>query len=244
MAKILNPSLPAGTVGLWWFAQDLANLGTAATGSAVLTGASLTGGKVVMDATTDSVTLSADARLLVPVPTSALTIMAGYQWADTTSRQAGGFGTNSAPVAGQFLGSLFPWDNSNVYWDAGGSTEGTTRLRVAITKDTTERVWGWTIGARGMEVWRSGVTIWSNSGTPSVSLNNEPFYLGKYVAIASDLGSWAWFFVHTTQLSTTLIGNISSDPEGTLTADSAGAAAAGTRLNRGLNAPPIHAGLN
>lgn len=228
MALIINPSLPPGTAGLWWFAQGLENLGTAPTGSAGLGGSTYTAGKVVHDNVNDYTQLTADQQLLIPNGASTLTIMQGYQWSDTVLRGGAGFGNVTAPL-GQRANTLCPWSDGAIYWDFGGDTAGSTRLSVAITKDTSLHVWGFTVGARGMEIWRDGTKIASNAAHPTVTTGAiYPYYFGRYSSgILSELGQWAWFFTHTTQLTESLIAAISADPAGTLVATSGGSGGAG-----------------
>jgi hypothetical protein len=213
VAITLNSGLPAGSKGLWWFAQGLENLGTAATGDAVLSGdagqlSTLVGGKVVHDNVSDFTELTANPADFAI--SNAVTIMLGYTWSDTTLRNNGGFGLTAND--GQKLGAHFPWSDANIYWDFGAS-----RLTYGNTKDTNPHVWGFTVGARGMEVWRDGVKVASNATTPTRTDGTNAYRLGRHGGATSELGSYAWFFLHSTQLSEALIGDISTDPQGELT---------------------------
>lgn len=221
MSLILNSGLPAGSTGLWWFAQGLENLGeaAAATGDAVLGGVSgntsvLTGGEVVHDNAGDRTRLAVTPSDILS--TTAITIMMGHRWTDTTVRNADGFGLD-ADTSGNRCGTHFLFNDGKAYWDFGGATEGTTRLSLSITKDTDPHVWGFTVGARGMEIWKDGTKITSNAATPTRGAGAQQYMLGKHNGAGSDLCAYSWFFIHTTQLSEALIGDISADPEATLT---------------------------
>lgn len=218
MALILNTGLPAGSTGLYWFPQGLENLGTGATGDAVLGGDSgntsvLTGGQVVHDNELDWTKLTTDSHLLSAAGATAGTIMWGSHWTDTGLPNTGGLGTD----IGQ-LRVYFPWSDSKIYWDVGGNSEGTSRLSVSVTKDTSTHVWAVTFGARGMEIWQDGSTIATNAATPTSNASGN-YRLGPHTGFdRSPLIAWDWVFFHTTQLSTTLISDISADPGGELTA--------------------------
>jgi hypothetical protein len=222
MPKILNSALPPGTLGLWWFPQSLANLGHAGTGAAVPFDANsiYAGGRIYHQAVSTATRLATTASVF-PI-TNAVTIMLGYQHADTALRAQSVLGLQGGATT-TYMGTLLPYNDSKVYWDVGGETEGSTRLSVAITKDsTTVHVWGFTAGSRGMEIWRDGVKIASHAGTPTRTVGTQAFYLGTHRSNGTELGYYSWVFLHNTQLSTTLIQAISADPEGQLTEESGG----------------------
>lgn len=220
MALILNSGLPPGTSGLWWFPQDLGNLGSAATGAASLSGSTLTGGVVVHDATTDRTQLAANSDLLIPVgSTVALTIMFAYRKRDTTPRASVAFGVVGS-TGGTNCHLTLPHSDSVTYWDVGG----TYQQAAGYGATTAWAVWAVTTGARGMEIWKNGLrdhhaasTV--NTRTTAASLS---FELGRGSGLGSDLAEYQWVFLHATQLSESLIAAISADPGGQLTQEAGG----------------------
>lgn len=219
MALILNSGLPAGSRGLWWFAQGLENLGTVATGDAVLNGSALTGGVVVHDATTDTTTLAADSTSLLPTAATSATIMLGYRKRDGSNRASAAFGVDSSTDA-HWCHVFLPFSDGTIYWDFGGNSDGFQRLaKSGETFDTSLHVWGFTLGSRGHEIWLDGVKIASNAQTAfGRTATTAAFRLGEAITtIDSDLADYAWVFIHDTQLAEALIEDISADPEGELT---------------------------
>ncbi len=216
MTLVRNSGLTAGTTGLWWFAQDLQNLGTALTGDAVLFSSTYDSGNgfILHDATPDGTLLAADPTLVIP--TTAVTIMFSARCTDTTLRAESAIGIITATL-GERCGAHLPYSDGKVYWDFGGATEGVTRLSIAWAKDTTEHIWALTTGARGMEIWRDGTKIATNAATPTRSATTGDFGLGRHAGNNSDLYEFRWAFVHTTQLAEATIAAISADPEGELT---------------------------
>jgi len=57
-----------------------------------------------------------------------------------------------------------PYTDGNIYFDFAGSSEGSTRLSVAFPGDG---FYVFTVGQRGMEIWRDANLIASNSGHPA-----------------------------------------------------------------------------
>ena len=111
---------------------------------------------------------------------SQATILILYRHRDTTLRGAALIGT--LVQGGSFESRITlgaPFSDGNVYWDYGGATEGTTRLSFAYTKDTAWHWWAATVGGGyGMRVYRDGLLLGSNSGTPSRTLNASHISFG------------------------------------------------------------------
>lgn len=222
MAKVINSGLPAGSRGLWWFAQGLENLAPVATGDAVLSGATLAGGVIVFDNAADYVRLTTNSNLVLPAGVgSEVTIMAGYRKTDGTDRNSAMFGVHGSETISHH--ALVPFGDGTVYWDTGGFNDPANRETAAWTNDTSFHVWAFTSGARGHEIWLDGVKIASNAGTGTrVGDASAQVRLGSAITtIGSDLAEMQWFFVHEDQLAEALIADISADPEGELTEEAA-----------------------
>lgn len=212
---MLNPALPAGTRGLWWFAQGLENLGTVVTGPAVpTTGATYdAGGGFVLHDSQGEVTTLANAQAPL-LPTAAVTFMLDLRGLDSTLRGLFCFKAGDSSDALRVVG---PYPSSAlVYWDFGGEVVGVTRLSCVWAKDIVRHVWAFTAGARGMEIWRDGVKVASNAATPTRTNLVGVVTLGAGGGM-SDVYEYRWAFLHETQLAETLIQQISVDPASMLT---------------------------
>lgn len=145
------------------------------------------------------------------IPTTAATIVLTYRKTDASARISSAFGVFQTGVDGTTrCGAHLPYVDNTIYFDFGGTTEGTSRLSVAgltFGDDT----WVFTTGARGMEIWQNGVLRASNSGTPTRVATTTSFALfsGQGVSPASDLAQCEDLKVYTTQLSSGLCQHLS-----------------------------------
>jgi hypothetical protein len=109
------------------------------------------------------------------------TVLVVYRHRDTTLRVAAAFGTLNQ--GGSFVSRITAgpiFSDGVVYWDWGGATEGASRLSVAQSKDTNWHVWAFTVGGGfGMRIYKDGVLLASNAGTPSRTLNASAVSLGQ-----------------------------------------------------------------
>lgn len=122
------------------------------------------------------------------LPTGPATLLIIYAKRDTTNRASGLIGFNAAATTGR-IGLHAPFSDGNIYWDYGGSTNTVTRLQVSGQTWTAgvPSVWVFTTGPRGMECWRDGKKVGSNSANPTrVSISNA-WCLGTNAGDASDL---------------------------------------------------------
>lgn len=137
--------------------------------------------------------------LQIPHPTTGLglndlftnptecTILLVYRHRDTTNRMNAAFGVD--PVGGStfpnMIGSHLPWSDGKIYWDfgenAGGLVEGANRLSFAYTKDLLWHWWAFVVGGgQGKRVYRDGILLGSDSGTPTRNVTNSSrFYVGN-----------------------------------------------------------------
>jgi hypothetical protein len=100
-----------------------------------------------------------------------------------------------------------------VYWDFGGSLEGTTRLSVSgLTFG--DNIWVFTTGARGMEIWQDGIRRASNTANPTrTATTTDDFMLGSGPsAIVSDPADCYFFYLYSRQLSPEECRWISGEP--------------------------------
>lgn len=140
---------------------------TRATGKTGLPGASLM--STINNYTSANNSLS---ELFFPVATQA-TVLLVYRHRDTTARNSAAFGVDTGGGSfGRRVDAILPFTDGNIYFDYGGVVEGASRLSVAITKDTLWHWWAFTVGGGfGMRIYRDGVLLASNSGTPSRTLD-------------------------------------------------------------------------
>lgn len=189
MARLKPPYKPAidprwlglGLKAAWAFNEgsgtprDALN-GLAATLASSDWGSGAQGPVIVHDATTDRTELVAASSALLP--TGDVTIVLGARKTDGTNRDSGAFGVDTATAA-EYCAVKLPAADGTVYWDYGGTTGGTTRLTAAgLTFG--DDAWGFTVGARGMEIWQNGVLRASNSANPTRTATSAACKLGIY----------------------------------------------------------------
>ena len=118
--------------------------------------------------------------------TEATVVIAGIR---TVSFGGGAFGLGSSLAsASANCGAYVPYTDGKIYWDFGGSTEGTSRLSVASLSFSERDVFVFTAGPRGMEIWQNGILRASNSGTATRTTSSNAWGLrSAYDAITNDL---------------------------------------------------------
>lgn len=149
------------------------------------------------------------------LPTSKCTILIGFRKTDTTNRDSGLFGIDPDVAAARKIGAHCPYSDGTVYFDFGGSTNGTTRVQVAsLTISTLPQVFCFTTGARGMEIWQNGLKRASNAANPTrTNTGGDTFKLGNHGGAAgSDFINFEFFFMWNRQLTNQEIQQISRDP--------------------------------
>ncbi|MCP4248075.1 MAG: hypothetical protein GY778_13595 [bacterium] len=135
-----------------------------------------------------------------------------YRKTDGTDRTSKPFGGYNASGTDRLIVHL-PHSNGNVYWDWGGTSEGTTRVSQAWTSDTLWHVWAFTTGPRGMEIWLDGKLFNSNIANPTRTPNSGDFYIGggSSSGINSDLAQTAGLIYFDRQISPNAIKALSAD---------------------------------
>jgi hypothetical protein len=120
-----------------------------------------------------------NSDLLFPSATDG-TVLIVYRHRDTTLRAAVAFGALVGGGSSVSRISCYPvYADGNVYWDWGGETSGASRLSFAHSKDTNWHVWVFTVGGGfGMRVYKDGLLLGSNAGTPSRTLNASHMSIG------------------------------------------------------------------
>lgn len=144
--------------------------------------------------------------------TSATIVYAGVQIA----RFSFGAGAIGQFGGGSQLGVFIPFSDGKVYFDFGGSTEGTNRLSVAGLSFSDSDVFVFTVGARGMEIWQNGIKRASNSGTPTTTLISTAFGISKRANAAGtdQMRTYAFGYARK-QLPTDVCAALSKDLWGT-----------------------------
>lgn len=141
------------------------------------------------------------------------TLMVVYAKRDTTNRASGLLGFNFGSGGARF-GAHAPYSDGNIYWDYGGSTNGSSRLTVSgqTWVARAPSVWMYTCGPRGMECWRDGKLVGSNSGTPTRTGAAAYLYLGTHEGGGGDLDDYYTIGIWGRQLEKQEIGLLSKDP--------------------------------
>lgn len=134
-----------------------------------------------------------------------------YRKTDTTLRASIAAGiVNGAD--GERFGVHLPYSDGIVYFDFGGFTEGVTRLSVAWTADTVPHLWVFTVGLRGMEIWRDGALIASNGATPTRSSTTGQFRYGSGLGTGGDIAEFGEGRVYNYQLSAAQVMALYANP--------------------------------
>ena len=137
------------------------------------------------------------------------TFLFGYNKRDATLRNENTFGENGAPGR---VNLNLPWSDGHIYWDWNGTTTGTNRLDISGVSVQGYHIWAFTVGARGMEGWKDGQLIGSNSAAQSRSGSNFNFNLGSDGSNGSDLADWDFIYCWDRQLPESLIQQLSVLP--------------------------------
>lgn len=211
----LNWESPAAeSLAGWWpmMAQggplilDLSGTGRHGQGSGITWTDSPLGNAVRFDAISDWVDFG-DASWL---PTSEITIVLWQRKTDTTLRASSAFGVHDISDATR-CGAHLPYSDGVIYFDFGGQTSGTTRVTASgLSFDTDWHCWVFTIGSRGMEIWRDGAIVGSNTATPTRSSSTNSFTLGRHDGVLDcDLVEIGDFRVYSKQLPKASIEELS-----------------------------------
>ena len=158
------------------------------------------------------------------LPTGPCTVMVRYRKLDSVNRVSSAFGRRGAPSLTTRLGCLLPYSDGTIYWDYGGATAGTTRLVAAgLTGFTQWSNWAFTVGTRGMEIWRDGLLVASNAANPTRVNDGSPWGLGQNDSPsgASDVTETSLVYLFNRQMSATEIRNLNANPWQLLTQSSA-----------------------
>ncbi len=151
---------------------------------------------------TQHTTMTGGSALL---PTSQATIMIGLRKRDATLRSAITLCNNTGGGAGR-VALAIPFSDGNVYWQWEGSG-GTQQVALGGQSFVAGGydVWTFTVGSRGMEIWRGGRLVGSNGNTPVRTAGTQDLWLGFDGANGSDLIDIDFFYVWGTQLPTQVI---------------------------------------
>lgn len=146
------------------------------------------------------------------LPATDVTIMLGYRKTDTTNRISAAFGSDSTTTTDR-IGCHLPYSDGRVYFDFGGFTPGSSSINVAWTSDTIPHIWTFTGGPRGMEIWRDGILLTSNSAHPvRTSGVFKQWYIGGGNTVNTDAAELEFGYLWPSQLPQSAIRQLSSDP--------------------------------
>jgi hypothetical protein len=149
------------------------------------------------------------------VPASGgCTILLLYEKGDGSNRNAVAFGLNNNNVAAEQCTATLPFGDGVIYFDYGGSGEGTNRLSVGGLTFGADRM-VFSTGPRGMEIWQNGLKRASNGANPTrTAAPTVPFVLGARSAQAlfSDVAHYNLFCMWARQLTSDEILMVSGDP--------------------------------
>lgn len=161
---------------------NLARPGHSGTLSGTTWGMTRSGPAVAHTATSDAVSFGTDDW----TPTGDCTVVLGLRKRDATNRASGAFGASPCPSTASRIGAHLPYSDGTVYFDYGGSSEGTTRLSVGGLTFGHD-LWCFTVGPRGMEIWQNGVRRAANAATPTRVRAGNPWYLNNHDNAGGDL---------------------------------------------------------
>lgn len=147
------------------------------------------------------------------LPRTDCTIMVIYAKRDTTNRASRLFAPN-ATGGTSYCSVHGPYSDGTVYWDYGGVSSGTTRLSAAGQTWTpgVPSVWFFTVGERGMEIWRDGLRIANNAARPTRTVTAGAFRLGATGTETADLVDYYALNIWKRQLSDQEISQLSAEP--------------------------------
>lgn len=153
------------------------------------------------------------------MPTGACSIVLLHRKTDTTLRASAAFGMAGTGADVNRLGCHLPYSDGSLYFDYGGTIDGTTRLAIAgLTWDTNWHTWVFVTdpasGGQGMRVYRDGMLVGSNTGTPTrTASGNVGFYLnfGNW-ASANDAAEFAYFAIYNRALRPNQVASVTADP--------------------------------
>jgi hypothetical protein len=136
--------------------------------------------------------------------------------ADTTNRENGTWGNENPGGIGQRFSTNAPWSDGNIYFDFGGTSNGTTRVQWigGYSKSTTALdIFAFRAGPRGMSIWYNGEQKASH-GTAASRSRGGNFWLAGEAALgtASDLHTYHFFALIDAEWTDQQIKDWSRDP--------------------------------
>jgi hypothetical protein len=145
--------------------------------------------------------------------TECTVLICGSYTGTLVSNTNGEFGVASN-VSNNRLGAHIPYSDGTVYFDFGGTTEGTTRKSVAGLTFGLNDAWIFSVGSRGMEIWQNGILRGSNAATPTRSNSDASTWglQGQNVGSVGNTGSWWLFGYVPRQLPTARNAKITRQP--------------------------------
>lgn len=173
-------SLLAGATGLWCLRPGAMNLLTGEL--TVLSGTAswkenLQGRGVRTNLGSNRLQLAADSSKVLPT-SGGFTAFMHYRKLGSAAACAG-WGVDASVSALYRCGTHQPYSDAKVYFDFGGNTEDSTRESTGALSFGDD-YWVFTSGARGMEIWRNGALITSNSANPTRLGTSNPLLIGMH----------------------------------------------------------------
>lgn len=120
---------------------------------------------------------------------------------------------------GHWFESNLATDDLRIRYGDGGSTSsltfafGGTTLNSGTLSDNAQgdSIWVWTVGSRGMELWRDGLKIASNGSTPTLTRSSNAMFIGSNAG-GSDNITVGLLYIFLRQLTPAQIRAVSSVP--------------------------------
>ncbi len=148
------------------------------------------------------------------VPTTAVTILLHQRKTDAINRRAGAFSIDSQDT--DKCAAHIPWLDGKVYWDFGGTIEGTSRLSISgLTFG--DDVWVFVAGSRGMEMWQNGTLVGSHGNSVTRTVGSVNWRLGTGASYGNDLVEYSFLALWERELSHSEIRLASNNPFGMIT---------------------------
>ena len=218
----LDPAYPENEFlyGEWLFTEQAGTALNATEGSYIEegshTGCVWNGDRITLNnAGSDSITLVNDAA---DFPDSEITIVFRYRKTDTTKRQNYTLTFDSDSPQTKRCSVHLPWTNGFIYFDFGGTADGTSRVSWNgwSSPDTAWHTWALSVGPRGMELWQDGEVKASHGNSATRTSTSGDSWGNGIIAAGSDLSEFEFIKVYSKQLTKESIMRVCEDPYGNL----------------------------
>jgi hypothetical protein len=113
------------------------------------------------------------------LPTAQVTVLLIHRKIDTTVRAGTAFGVDGG-AAGNRCGAHVPYNDGTIYFDFGGTTNGTTEVQATgLAQSLNPRAWVFVAGPHGMAIYLDGVLLASHATAAARTSTTAPFILNQ-----------------------------------------------------------------